>query len=405
MAEEEPKKLTPYISVKAKCPVCEKETPQFYIRSKLFQPDEVENDHHVVTYTCTDPEYSDIRPENYYIWNCPHCFFADESDVFRGNIDARWKNQLEPISEGLEKIAKDSNSFINLLGKAADPAVSQVTTEVAMIKHMLACGIQEEFLSPNNRIPDKLSRYYLRIAWLYREREMFGSSDDFVPDGYFTFNEYFARIKEVWPEMPNNEEEAIKKAYGYYVDVLDQAGRDDNTKKEIALMFLLLNLNRRIGDLDEAYKYVRSIFTLALQKRQLEKSMLDKGVQSGDLDPAKVEQIKAFIKWLSKTIDEASEEGDLINDKIFFTEYESARESALQARPINAKNVVRILRLDKFHEITCRKVANMCRIIKGEDPVTTLPTLSELKAAESSKKKEAVEDVDAEEELAEASLE
>ena len=77
MSADDSRKKSPFVTVKVVCPVCQKESPQRYIKSKIYQPVEIENDHHVLSYKWTDEEFGDIRPENYYIWHCPHCHFSD----------------------------------------------------------------------------------------------------------------------------------------------------------------------------------------------------------------------------------------------------------------------------------------------------------------------------------------
>ena len=122
-------------------------------------------------------------------------------------------------------------------------------------------------------------------------------------------------------------------------------------------MLLILNLNRKIGELDTAFTYVRSIFSTAMKTRQATKNSLDKGTQSGKLSTQQIEQMRGMIAWLSNVIDDASSEGDSINEEIFWDEYERARERALEITPMLPKKVMDTLREEKFHEITCRKVA------------------------------------------------
>lgn len=379
-------KKTPYISVKVICPICEKETRQRYIKSKFYQPLEIEKDHHVINYKWVDEQYNNIRPENYYIWFCPECCFADENDVFRGKIDTLWKGRLEFIADKIIKESKKSEGFMASVSRVIDCTKEVVCTEQAILTHLLACYIQESFLTKNNRMPHKASRFYLRLAWLFRERESFGADKSYVPDQYLSFEDFLNYLRTLWPEMPCSEKEALVMAQSYYVDLLNQSGKDDDIKKEITLMFLLLDLNRRVGDLDGAYGYVRSVFTLAMKKRQATKTMLDKGVHSGQLSAQMIEQMQGLITWLTNAIEDASSEGDAVNEEIFWAEYTSAREQALECSPMVPGKVVEVLREKEFHEITCRKVANMCRPPKGQKVATNLPTYEQLREHEKAAK-------------------
>ncbi len=372
-------KNSPYVAVKVNCPVCEKEIVQRYVKSKFYQPVDIEKDHHVQTYKWVDEQYNHIRPENYYIWYCPFCHFADENDVFRGKIDPMWKGRLDFIAEKILKAGKDTEGFQAKVGNEIDITRELIVTEQAILSHLLACYIQESFLTTNNRMPHKASRFFLRLAWLYRERATLGSDGSFTPGQYLSFGDFLNALKYIWPEMPLNENDALRSASVYYVDLLNQSGKDDDIKKEITLMFLLLDLFRRTGDLDEAYGYVRSIFTLAMKRRQATKTMLDKGVHSGQLSAQQIEQMQGLITWLTNAIDDASSEGDAVNEAIFWKEYESARDIALTCNPMLPTKVVEVLREKEFHEITARKVANMCRPPKGKKVATDLPTLEVLR--------------------------
>ena len=379
--EKEPKKVNPFVEVKVKCPACDTVSPQFYVKSKLYQPVEIEKDHHVVSYNWNIEDFSEIRPENFFVWHCPHCHFADENEVFRGKIDRLWKGKLELMKDKLITASKDPNSFLVRIGKEIDYTEVPVSNETAILTHILACYMQEGFLSPNNRMAGKMAKFYLRLAWLYRERETIITKDiSNTPDGHMSLEGFLKHLKQYWEDIPLTEDEAMRKALVQYSAMLDIAGKEDNTKKEITLMFLLLNLNRRIKELDTAFSYVRSIFSTAMKTRQATKNTLDKGAQSGKLTTIQIEQMKGTITWLSNVIEEASSEGDAINEEIFWEEYEKARELALATSPMLPKNVMDVLHEANLHEITCRKVATLCKPPKGMKVVSYIPTLEELKA-------------------------
>lgn len=390
--EQESKKVNPFIEVKVKCPVCEKVSPQFYVKSKLYQPVEIEKDHHVISYKWNEEGLLDIMPENFFIWHCPHCHFSDENEVFRGKIDKLWKGKLELMSVKIFNAAKDPDNFLVRIGKEVDYTELPISNETAILNHVLACYIQEGFLSPNNRLPAKLAKFYLRLSWLFRERKTIQKNISNIPDGYMSLEDFLKAMKEHWENLPLSEEEALSRAIEQYNLVLDSAGKEDNIKKEITLMFLLLDLNRRIGELDTAFTYVRSIFSSAMKTRQATKNIMDKGIQTGKLGTQQIEQMRGTITWLSNVIDDASSEGDTINEEIFWDEYASAREKALAIAPMLPKKVMDTLREEKFHEITCRKIASMCKPPKGVKALTYLPTKDELKAKAASKPTSETED-------------
>lgn len=391
MTEQVPdKKSSPFVSVRVICPVCEKESRQHYIKSKIYQPLETERDHHVITYKWNDESFSNIRPENYFIWHCPHCHFADEIDVFREKIDRVWKGKLDFIKDKIYQAGRSVGSFMNAVGAKLNADAEQIGNETALLTHLIACNVQEAFLTPNNRLPHKLSRFFLRVAWLYRERTTLGIAHAAeLPEGFFTLEEYLTHLQAIWPELPMNEDQALAKALFYYTEMLNQSGGDD-IKKQVTLMFLLLELNLHIKNFDLAYSYVRSIFAECVKRRQVTKSTLDKGVHSGQINSQQIEQLRSLVAWLGNSIEEATMLGDTINEQIFWSEYEAAREVALTVQPMTPQRVLEKLREAGKHEITCRKVASLCRPPKGERIASVLPGVNELhelerKAAEMKK--------------------
>ncbi len=394
-AEGSGKKSSPFVTVRVVCPVCERESHQHYIKSKIYQPVEIERDHHVVTYKWNDEEHSRIRPENHFIWHCPHCHFCDEIDVFRDKIDRIWKGRLDFVKDKIVQSARSDNTFLNVVGTGLKTDAELISNETAILTHLMACNIQEAFLTPNNRLPHKLSRFFLRLAWLYRERAAFGSTNsNDLPNGFITLEEYLHRLQELWPEMPVSEKQALDKAIFYYTEMLNQSGKEDDIKKQVTLMFLLLDLHLSVKSFDPAYAYVRSIFAECVKRRQITKAVLDKGVHSGQITGPQIEQLRSLVAWLSNSIEEATMLGDTINEQIFWNEYEKAREMALAVQPMTPPKVLEALRGGGMHEITARKVASLCRPAAGQKVASNLPNVEQLhemerRAAEMKKQAEA----------------
>ena len=171
-------KETPFVPVKIKCPFCETESVQRYIKSRMFQPDVVEDDSHVATYKWENVEFATVRPNFYHVWHCPNCHFCDEKETFRGEDDSAGK--LELIKEKMLIYARMPGSLISRLGGRIDFSADVYSVESAILAHLLAIYIQE-LLSPNMRQFGKLARFYLRTAWLFREQAAPGALEAAVP--------------------------------------------------------------------------------------------------------------------------------------------------------------------------------------------------------------------------------
>ena len=139
---------TPFVPVKVKCPFCETESVQRYIKSRMYQPDIVEEDSHVAVFKWENPEFSHVRPNFYHIWHCPNCHYCDEKETFRGEDSS--KGKLELIKEKLLIHSRMPNSLIVRLGSAIDFSHDLYTIESAIIAHLLAI-YEQELLSLNMR--------------------------------------------------------------------------------------------------------------------------------------------------------------------------------------------------------------------------------------------------------------
>lgn len=345
-----------FITVLVKCPICARDARHRYVKSKLYTPVEVENDMHVVRYRWESPEYENIHPSYYYIWHCPHCHFCDEREVFRGKDDS--KGKLELIQDKILVAQRTSSSVLSKLGKMIDLSHEFLSLQSALNAHILATYIQE-ILSPNNRQYDKLAKFYLRIAWLYREQKHLSEPAPPPPTGYATWEAFHESLKDQWPNLPVNETEALRKAVECYQEQLNRAGQLSDIKRDLTIMFLLVNLYLRLEEIDEAHKHVRHAFTLATRQRQTTRKILDEGVHSGRLTQQQIEPMRNLIQWLNNTIERAADMADHINDLIFKEEYPRAREIILAMGSPTPEDIVKRLHEDTFHEVTVRRISAM----------------------------------------------
>lgn len=343
-----------FVTVKAKCPVCTRESRHRYVKSKLYTPLEVESDQHVVRYKWDSPIYEGIHPPFYFIWHCTHCHFCEESDVFRGKDKSGGK--LELIQEKILISRRSPNSLLNKLGRAVDLTPEYVAIESALAAHLLAIFIQE-LLTPNNRQYGKLARFYLRTAWLYREKADWEFPEQNLPEGFASYADFFASLQPDWPEIPLDERGSLAKAIHCFEEELNRSSSLNDIRREVTVMFLLVDLYLRIEDLDQAHKNVRNAFQLCTGNRQATRKALDHGVHNGKLNQVEIERMRNLIQWLNNAIDRASELSDKVNDLIFESEYPRAREVVLGIKQPTPKAIVETLRESEFHEVTCRRIA------------------------------------------------
>jgi hypothetical protein len=340
-------KETPFVLVNVKCPFCETESTQRYIKSRMFQPDVVEEDTHAATYKWENPEFAQVRPNFYHIWHCPACHFCDEKETFRGEDKSSGK--LELIKEKLLIHSRMPKSMISRMGGAIDFSHDNYSMESAILAHLLAI-YEQELLSPSMRQHAKLARFYLRLAWLYREKAALELPEAAVPAGFESFAAFLQSFKAEWPGIPVEEGPALDVALARYQDILNFSSGAD-LKYEINIMNLLIAILRRNRRNAEALKMVRAVFSAATKARQIARAAIQKGVNA-------VQQ-QNLLNFAAGVIEKTTELAEQLGDIVFNEELPAAKEAVLKMGPVDAKTVVAKLRELKFADITCRRLGKM----------------------------------------------
>ncbi len=340
-------KETPFVAVKVKCPFCEMESTQRYIKSRMFQPEVIEEDSHVAAYRWENPEFAQVRPNFYHIWHCPTCHFCDEKEIFRGEDNTGGK--LEMIKEKLLIHSRMPNSLIARLGQVIDFSKDNYSVDSAIVAHLLAI-YEQELLSVNLRQYAKLARFYLRTAWLFREKEALGLPDEKVPAGFNTFAEFLEGFRSEWPGIPTSEAPTLEVALARYQDILNHSANAD-VKYEINVMNLVIAMLRRNRRNADALRMVRGVFTAATKARQVARAAIQKGVNAA--------QNQGILNFAAGVIDKATAMAEELGEIVFKEELPAAKEAVLKMGPVDAQTVLEKLRELKFSDITCRRLAKM----------------------------------------------
>lgn len=340
-------KETPFVPVKIKCPFCEMESTQRYIKSRMFQPEVVEEDSHVAVYKWENAEFAQIRPNFYHIWHCPTCHYCDEKETFRGEDNSGGK--LELIKEKLLIHSRMPGSLIARMGEAIDFSKDVYSVDAAILAHVLAI-YEQELLSVNMRQYAKLARFYLRTAWLFREKTTLELADEGVPAGFASHAAFLESFREEWPGIPTEEKTAQEIALARYQDILNHSVNAD-VKYEINIMNLIIALLRRNKRNADALRMVRGVFGAATKARQVARAAIQKGINPS--------QNQGVLNFAAGIIDKATTMAEELGEVVFKEELPAAKEAVLKMGPVDAKTVLDKLRDLKFSDITCRRLAKM----------------------------------------------
>lgn len=197
-----------------KCVICDSQITVTKVRSRLSM---LKQDSDFCTY------YKEINPNYYAIWVCPQCGYAAQETYF----------EEEPAAaSSIRSFLAARTVNVNFAGER--------TWSQAVATYKLAIY----FAEMAGALPSRLGGLYLKLAWLYREKEQ-------------------------------NAEELtlLDKARAYYEQSFLKERMPIGNLSELTVEYLCGELMRRTGKLPEALNYLGKVVTNP--KAKLEKRILE----------------------------------------------------------------------------------------------------------------------------------
>lgn len=160
---------TPFLLSKIECPICKTINEFEVIKMGAYTEGGRDTDFCPTEIQWRFPRYQAYNPLVFFTGTCGNCFYTRELN----NDFKEWKNdvnfktyRLKSIKEKHLESLSMADSVVKQMGEMVD--LSQYPNESAVIKLHLA--IFDELLADKPGSLD-LGRFYLRIAWVYREME------------------------------------------------------------------------------------------------------------------------------------------------------------------------------------------------------------------------------------------
>jgi diguanylate cyclase (GGDEF)-like protein len=253
------------------------ETTQGYYRLKrdIVRTQKAEGDGHPTEYKWGKPGFDSVDTKQFFFGVCPKCRFTGELDDadFRQaskNVDAyRSDFAAEALRQHLTWSAtgKGITQSLGSLSEDADPLVKVLA--------QFFLGIYSQSLR-ERIIPGNLARYYLRIAWLFRDQEKFYPGADLE-----AAVARFTKVRKRWqrgipenkefpivPKLTLDEADALRYARAFFernYETLQAAKTED----ELRLRQLLAEIGFRLYELTndaEDFKKASSFFSGVIQQ-------------------------------------------------------------------------------------------------------------------------------------------
>ena len=257
------------------CPVCETKNDYFRLKRDMARGVETEGDGHPLTYKWGKPGFDSIDPLQFFWGVCQKCrFTGDLNDAEFRQADRMIKEYRATLhGDGLRQLlmaAATGKGIAQSLGKRLDDRDIMVQ---AIAKFHL--GIYSTCLRLNLS-PGNLARYYLRIAWLFRDQERFYPDSDLesVSSKFVKLRKRFKgelpahKDYPILPGIALSEVEALRFSRTYFernYETLREAKNED----ELRLSLLLAEIGFRLYELTddaEDYKKTAAYFSGTMQK-------------------------------------------------------------------------------------------------------------------------------------------
>ena len=276
------------------CPVCGAENEYHRLKRDMAQAAKTEGDGHPLSYKWKAVGFDSVDPLQFFMGACSNCGFTGDLD----DADYRQAGKAPDLyrrdfGEPAIQAYKDGNST----GKgAAQSLLKRLADSDALLKTLAEfhLGILAQ-CSRKKLAVGSVARYYLRIAWSYRDREKFYPEADAeqIAASLRKCKKGFKRhlpAHDDYPAEPtvvSDEIEALQLSRTYFernYEVMKEAKAED----ELRLRLLLAEIGFRLYELTSNvtdYKKASTFFSGTIQ--QCLSIISDKSIDGGAVNRAK----------------------------------------------------------------------------------------------------------------------
>ncbi len=349
-----PSKRNPVLKYSVICPICGASSLQYDLNTRMFWNSAQDVDLQPRDYQCMKG-LEQYHPPLYYMWHCPECHYSASHRHFSDPVkDIHIR--LDIIQQKVRDANQSSPNFgavNNLLGSVVDLINPDFFQAIKL--HLLGIHFYEliiTFLKQNFII---LARYYLHLGWIFRDLK---DRPPLLAQAQPRLQELFARLKEFWPEAPDSEEAALRKALDYYSLTLDDSRSMKSPVDEVNIIQLMARIHYKLGELRRSQVLLMNSIERAGKARiGLDQQLKASGpnikplspVESGELisQSRKLETLIGDAQVLlddikDKTLDEQLQQAQTLIAELPRKEPENIRE-ALQRAKIDPRIIARLL--------------------------------------------------------------
>jgi uncharacterized protein (DUF2225 family) len=159
----------PFYTTKVECPICKTINEFEHIKVGAYTESDRDTDFCPTGITWRNQRYQAYNPLVYFTATCANCYYTREftKEYKEWKSDSYFKTyRQKTVKEQHLSLLSEADSVIRQIGEKLD--INRYPTETAILKLILAV-IDEIILDKGDTLD--LGRFYIRIAWLFRDME------------------------------------------------------------------------------------------------------------------------------------------------------------------------------------------------------------------------------------------
>lgn len=266
--EPKPKKKKlkdPFLRRQVKCPICEHSVEQLGLKTNLFRAEHKDVDRRPYSYRWKQENLGKFHPPFFYVWYCPMCYFAAGRKYYEDPLQDCYLTMRKFKETILDKCKTDPKTKRTINKLTAGVAPDKFCFKQAFQLRLLAIYWAELFPELAKRDAMNLARYYLRLAWLFRD---LNENEEAKTAEGPAIQAFFVSLKTVWPEVVQSDEAALRKAAAYYEVTLAHSEMVGNAVVELNVLLIVAEVYLQLADLKPALDALTAAVTSGTRSKQ-----------------------------------------------------------------------------------------------------------------------------------------
>ncbi len=255
----------PFLRRQVTCPICENAVEQIGLKTNLFRAQHKDVDRRPYGYRWEQENLAKFHPPFFYVWHCPKCYFSAGRKYYEDPLKDCFLT-LRKFKETIETKYKTDPAAKKIINKLTEGiAADNFCFKQAFQLHLLAIYWAELFPELAKRDAMNLARYYLRVAWLFRDLSENESAK--AAEGP-AIQAFFSDMKTVWPDVTDSDEGALRKAAAYYEVTLGNSEMISNAVDQLNVLLIVAQVYLKLADLKPALDALTSAVTGGTRSKQ-----------------------------------------------------------------------------------------------------------------------------------------